>query len=293
MREFTRRQLLRAVGTGGLALGSVKAIDNVVLGYGVGGGTNLREQDLDPLLAENRQFGGKIEDGGMTYDVDGEGLWIERGDDQRFHPFDERPDDLAGDALALFRDAAELMAETTYEYHTIAGFFGRLSETTPRPLATAALRGDVSDPVAPAVVERFCGVSPANSEGLVEGLKEGFREYGHYDIPRYVAGSVEDNVVMGRVDLRAPFEGPTDIGTLIEEDSTGLFCYELSYRAIEALHSVSATDQRPPLAAFWVRDRRHKHVYNGLASVVRKGGQLRVPVTFLDYTHSTLYDDLH
>ncbi|ADJ16302.1 hypothetical protein [Halalkalicoccus jeotgali] len=290
--RISRRRVLGALGVGGLGLGSAKAIDNVVLGYGVGGGTNLREQDLDPLLAENRQFGGRIEDGGTTYHVDEDGLWIERDDDRRRHPFDERPGDLAGDALALFRDAATLVAETTYEYHTMAEFFERLGEATPRPLATAALRGSVSNPVAPAVVERFCGVSPANGAKLLEGLKEGFREYGHYDIPRYVAGSVEDNIVIGRVDLRAPFEGPTDIETLIEDGSTGLFCYELSDRAIEAIHSVAATDQRPPLAAFWVRDRRHKHVYNGLASVVRDDGRLRVPVTFLDYTHSTLYDDL-
>lgn len=41
-----------------------------------------------------------------------------------------------------------------------------------------------------------------------------------------------------------------------------------------------------------MRDWRHKHVYNGLASVVRDEDELRVPVTFLDYTYSTLYDDL-
>ena len=61
-----------------------------------------------------------------------------------------------------------------------------------------------------------------------------------------------------------------------------------------------------------VTDARHKHVYTGLATVVREGayggdggaggggsggeragGDLVVPMTFLDYMHSTQYDDLH
>lgn len=295
--RLTRRQLLGTLGIGGLALGSAKAIDNVVLGYGVGGGTNLREQDLDPLLAEHRAFGGRIGDDEAAYHVDRDGLWIDRSGagDWRQYPFDERPESLPSDpggARALFRDAAALVRETVYEYHTLTDFFDRLGGTTPRPLATAALRGSVSEPVAPGVVARFGGVSPADGEGLVEGLKAGFREHGHYDVARYVAGSVQDNVIRGAADLRAPFEGATDFGTLLEKGSTGLFCYELTYRAVEAVHSVSATEQSPPLAGFWVRDRRHKHVYNGLASVVRDGDELRVPVTFLDYTDSTLYDDL-
>jgi hypothetical protein len=39
-----------------------------------------------------------------------------------------------------------------------------------------------------------------------------------------------------------------------------------------------------------VRDRRHKHVYNGLATAFLEDG-LTIAVTFLDYTHSTLYHD--
>lgn len=295
MTRLSRRRLLGAIGTGGLVVGSAKAIDNVVLGYGgIGGGTNLREQELAPLLSENRAFGGRIVDGETAYHVDESGLWIDRNTEGnwRHHPFGESPKGISNDAWALFRDATELGLETPYEYHSLEGFFERLVETIPRPLTTAALRGNVSEPVAPEVVERFGGVSPTNGEDLIEGLKDGFREYGHYDVSRYVAGSVQDNVVRGTIDLRAPFEGPTGFETLIEEESTGLFCYELTYRAIEAVHSAPAIDQRPPLAAFWVRDRRHKHVYNGLASVVRAGGDLRVPVTFLDYTDSTMYDDL-
>lgn len=293
MRRLTRRQMLGAVGTGTLGLGSAKAIDNVVLGYGPGGGTNLREQDLAPLLAERRSLTGEFAADGTTYHVDREALWIDRGDDWRRYPFEEGPEDLDGAALALFDDLRELRSDPDpYEYHTLEEFFGRLEATMPRALATEALRGGVTSPVDPGLVTRFSDVSPTDGEGLVGGLKRAFREHAHYDVPRYVAGSVEDNLVRGAVDLRAPFEGPTDLETLIEKGRTGLFCYELTDRAIEALHSVSAADQTPPLAGFWVRDRRHKHVYNGLASVVRDDGRLRVPVTFLDYTHSTLYDDL-
>jgi hypothetical protein len=157
---------------------------------------------------------------------------------------------------------------------------------------TTALRGRIAEPVTPETVTQFGGVSPTDRKGLITGLKDGFREYGYYDVPRYIAGSVQDNMIQGARDLRAPFEGPTDFETLLEEGTTGLFCYELTYRAIEALHSVPATEQNPPLVGFWIRDRRHKHVYNGIASVLRDDGELRVPMTFLDYTDSTLYDDL-
>lgn len=295
MRRLTRRELLGGVSAVGLGIGSAKAIDNVVLGYGgVGGGTNLHKQDLAPLLTENRSLNGELTTDEARYWIDDEQLWIDPTMDERWqqYPLSERHDDLPGDARALLDDLGEIRRETTYEYHTMENFFERLAETTPRPLATEALRGTISEPVSAGVTERFSGVSPTDSEGLIRGLKRGFREYGHYDAPRYVAGSVQDNVIMGAADLRAPFEGPTDIGTLLEEGRTGLFCYELTYRAIEAIHSVSAIEQRPPLAAFWVRDRRHKHVYNGLASVIRDEGECSVPVTFVDYTDSTLYDDL-
>lgn len=295
MTRLSRRRFLGAVGAGGLGVGSAKAIDNTVLGYGVGGGTNLREQDLDPLLDENRSVTGEMMTDEARYRITDEALWVDRtGNDEewREHPFEGSADGLPAKTRNLFEDCRDLVRTTDYEYHTVEDFFDRLAETTPRPLATQALRGRVEAPITPAVVERFSGVSPEDGAGLIDGLKSGFREHGYYDIPRYVAGSVEDNVIMGVADLRAPFEGPTDLDTLIEEGRTGLFCYELSYRAIEALHSVSALTQRPPLVGFWVHDHRHKHVYNGLASVVRERGRLRVPVTFIDYTHSTLYDDL-
>lgn len=294
MTRLTRRRLLSAGGAGALGLTGAKTVDNVVLGYGVvGGGTNLREQELGPLFSEHRSLDGEIATADATYWIDGGTLRIGRGADSRAYSFEGRtpgaPED--GEGRALFEDLTELGAESRYEFHTLGGFLERLGETTPRALATEALRGRVSDPVEPALVERFAGVPPADAIALLRGIKRGFREHGHYDVPRYVGGSIQDNVLRGTVDLRAPFEGPTDFETLIEEERTGLFCGEMTVRAIEALHSVPATEQDPPLAAFWVRDRRHKHVYNGLASVVRDGGALRLPVTFVDYTDSTLADD--
>ncbi|MFC6905080.1 hypothetical protein [Halalkalicoccus tibetensis] len=295
MTRLTRRGLLRTGGAGVLALAAGKTVDNVALGYGVvGGGTNLREQELGPLLSERRSLAGEVVTADATYGIDGGTLRVDRGTDSRAYSFENGASDAPGDGedRALFEDLRGLEDESTYEFHTLEGFLERLDGTTPRALATEALRGGVSDPVEPSVVNRFAGVPPADSVGLLSGLKRGFREHGYYDVPRYVGGSVQDNVLRGAVDLRAPFEGPTDFETLIEEERTGLFCGEMTVRAIEALHSVPATEQDPPLAAFWVRDRRHKHVYNGLASVVRDGPSLAVPVTFVDYTDSTLADDL-
>lgn len=292
MTRLTRRRLLAALGAG-TGLGAAKAIDNVVLGYGtVGEGTNLREQDLAALLEATRSLRGEFA-ADRRYDVTDDAVRERRVDDWRRYPLGEPvPDAASALVRELHRDVRAIDAgEHAYEPLPLAAFFDRIAAGDPRPYATAALRGRVADPVEPATVEAFAETPPTTPEELVAGLKRGFREHGAYDLPRYVGGSIEDNLLRGAVDLRAPFEGPTDFETLLEESRTGLFCYELADRAIEALHAVPATDQRPPVAGFWIRDRRHKHVYNGLASVLREDGDLRIPVTFLDYTHATLYDD--
>lgn len=252
-----------------------------------------RRQDLAAMLDESRSLRGAVAANGRRYEVTDDAIREQRADANgwRRHPLDEPAPDAPG-ARELHRDVRAIDdGAVTYEPLSPDAFFDRLAAGEPRPYTTAALRGSVSRPATPRVVRAFAGVDPTTPEELVAGLKRGFREHATYDVPRYVGGSIEDNLLRGAVDLRAPFEGPTDFETLLEDNRTGLFCYELAYRAIEALHASPATGQTPPIAGFWVRDRRHKHVYNGLASVIHDDG-VYVPVTFVDYTHATLYDDL-
>lgn len=294
MTRLTRRQALAVIGTGTLGIGSAKAIDNAVLGYGIVGGTNLREQDLASLLAGSQSLRGEFTVAGRRYDVTDDAIRERRTDatEWQHHPLAEPAPDTPG-AGELHRDVRAIDDGTAaYEPRSPTAFFDRLATGEARPYTTAALRGSVSERITPEIVREFAGADPVDPEGLVAGLKRGFREHAVYDMPRYVGGSIEDNVLRGAVDLRAPFEGPTDFETLLDRGRTGVFCYELTYRAIEAFHASPTTDQTPPVAGFWVRDRRHKHVYNGLASVIRDEGAIRVPITFIDYTHSTLYDDL-
>jgi hypothetical protein len=293
--RLTRRRLL-GIGAGAVGLGAAKAIDNVVLGYGtIGGGTNLHEQELSPLLDERRSLRGEFGAADRRYAVGEEAIHERRAGASgwRRYPLDEPAPDTDRGVRELHGDVNAIDGgEYEYEPMGLEAFFDRLAGGASRPYTTAALRGSVSEPVTPTVVRRFADADPSDPDALVYGLKAGFREHAAYDIPRYVGGSIEDNVIRGAVDLRAPFEGPTDFETLLERERTGVFCWELTNRAVEALHANAATDQRPPVACFWVRDRRHKHVYNGLAGVIREDGGLRLPVAFVDYTHSTLYDDL-
>ena len=97
---------------------------------------------------------------------------------------------------------------------------------------------------------------------------------------------------LDRRDLRQHFETPTDFEALAGGENSGLFCTELTYRGIDAFHSVHPTEQSPPICCAYVRDERHKHAYLALATVLRDDGELVVPMTFVDYTYALLYDDL-
>lgn len=308
--DLTRRQLLAGV-TGELALlGGAKAVDNVFLGYGRFTGTNLLQQDLAPLVTERLAPSGP-----QVATVDGYRIEHRAG---RFVVFDPAEDgygrvaaldpesadredaaavdadlDLPGapleqlvaDARALERGDVRVAAES------YPAFFDLLSSQSTRPYSVAAVRGRRVEDVDSDVVETFTGVSPADTRALVEGLADGFREHATYDVPRYLAGSVEDNVLFGARDLRRRFESPTDFEAILSGDSDGLFCTEMTYRAMEAMHAVPAPEQTAPTVAGYVFDRRHKHVYLLLASVVRDDGDLVIPTTFVDYMYATLYDD--
>ncbi|GAB3683154.1 hypothetical protein GCM10028857_10220 [Salinarchaeum chitinilyticum] len=304
--RLSRREAL-AYGAGtGAGLGGWKGLHNVVLGYGIVAGTNVLEQDLDALASEH--FGvrsGVTAVGDFVVRADGDSAGLYDGEERIDGVgIDDEPTaaeqidqeyELAGEPFAqLHADMGALAAgDATFEFSKTAGFLDRIEGADARPFTVDALRGPVFDsPEAPFVAD-FADVHPADAGGLIGGLKHGFRTYSSYDIPRYLAGSIQDNVILGAHDLRQYFESPTDFEALANGENSGLFCTELVNRSIEAFHAVPAVEQSPPVVAGSVYDQRHKHSYTVLASAIREDGKLVLPATFVDYTHSTLYDDLH
>lgn len=312
---MNRRQFLGYGISGSVAVGLARALDNVVLGYGgLGQGTNLVEQresgDLDRLMAADMQVGRtpivfrgdtgaftlRVRDdkviirdqgtvGTTTIPLSPEGIHQARRADR------ERRTD--GTIEAIVRDTIDLREGAyRFEYHPLEEFRSRVEESEPRPPSTTLLRGYGSRPISPSVLERFTGVDPRQTMALVDGLLAGFREYGYYDGPRYVAGSIQDNILMGLIDLREPLETRTDFESMVDREATGLFCWELARRAMEAMHVYPGSEQSVPVAATYVRDVRHKHVYNGLSTVTRSDGRVVIPTTFVDYTRGLLVDDL-
>lgn len=299
----SRRGVLKGIAGGGALLAAGKSIDNVVLGYGVLVGTNLRDQNLGDLADQGlRPGGGPVPAGEYGVTATPETVRIvDEGDGvAAFDPGETGPEGARaigaehglGDATAeLARDIEELSAGAhTFEFCGIEEFFELVRRAEARPYTAGVLRG-WHRTANPDRVERFADANPEKPESVVHGLATGFRQHSHYDVARYVAGAAQDNVIMGVADLRAPFREPVGFGALLEEDGgTGMFCYEFTHRSIEAFHAVPAPEQSVPVIGARVIDDRHKHVYTGVASVVRDDG-LRVPMTFVDYTHATLYDD--
>jgi len=304
--RVSRREALAYAGGAGVGLGGWKALHNVVLGYGVVAGTNIRDQNTAALVDQHFEVRS-----GVTA-VSGYEVWSD-GDSVGVYADSERLDGvtieddpaaaervdtaygLDGSPIAQLQSdmAALASGEVSYEFAQTSDFLERVASAEPRPFTVDALRGPVFDSPDAEFVGEFADVDPRDAEGLIQGLTDGFREYSYYDIPRYAAGSVEDNILLGAVDLRKYFESPTDFHALANGENSGLFCTELVNRSVEAFHAVSATEQSPPIVAGCVYDQRHKHSYTILASAIRDDGELVIPATFVDYTHSTLYDDLH
>ncbi|WP_458204881.1 hypothetical protein [Haladaptatus sp. NG-SE-30] len=303
--DLTRRQLLVGLGSGATTIAAGKAIDNALLGFGVVTGTNLREQNLTAIARK------RFEPSAFTTTVSGYRL---RFRDNEIHVHDSEtrrtlslpasPEEAAvldaefglggGPLEQLIRDFSAIDAGAfRFEFSQYEQFFDRLQSADARPFTVEAFRSNRVRNVEPAAVESFAGAPPANPKATLEGLVDGFREYTEYDLPRYIVGSIEDNVIFGAMDLRRHFESPTTFEALESGKTDGMFCFEFTWRAIEALHSVSAGRQQPPVLGATVYDDRHGHTYVGVASVVREEGDLVVPMTFVDYRNSTLYDDFH
>ncbi len=305
----TRRGLLaRLAGAGALA-GAGKAVDNVLIGYGVLVGTNLRAQALGPLFTEylsltERAYpladGRRLRYAEDTLTVRAGGAPVARLDLAAATPatasaFDARHDlpGAVGPAEQLTRDLPALAEGTVaVEGLGLSAFYDRARAARTRPFSVAPLRGSFFDGATPETVASATGADPADPPELVGALADTFREETDYDLPRYAAGSVEDNVLAGAVDLRQHFETDVDYDAIATDGDVGLFCYEYARRANEAFHAVAPNRQTLPVASAEVLDDRHKHVYTALTTLVRENGELKLLATFLDYTHVALYDDL-
>jgi hypothetical protein len=304
----TRREALAGIATAGGLLGGFKALDNVVLGYGVLVGTNLVAQDLAPLLTERLTLNDhafaladgrtlRVRDGRLLLAADTgriDALDLESASAGEAAAFDDRHGLRGGPAAELHADHGAVAAgEVSFAFDDVEGFFDRVADAPTRPFTAGTLRGRFHDDTDAAVVADFADVDPGDPEALVGGLADGFRQHTDYDVPRYAAGSVQDNVIMGAHDLRQYFRSPVDFDAIRDGGHNGLFCYEFTRRAMDAFHAVAPHRQTVPVVAGAVHDSRHKHVYNVLAAPVREDGDLVLATTFLDYTHVTLYDDLH
>lgn len=300
LKEVDRRDFLKLLGVGGVGVGSYKAVDNVLLGYG----TNLKNQDLSELASDGLSVASEYstEVDGYTVSVDGWDVAVGDGGetfDSLFYLTASREEAAAidlqfglnGVVEEIVTDAPRIEdGKYTFEFHTFEDFFDRLSSAETRPFTTDLLRGFGS--ADRQEVSEFIGGRPEEPKTVLESLESSFVEKSSYDLPRYIAGSITDNIFFKQVRLRPYFEGDVGYESLNSDSPTRMFCYEYVYRSIEALHAVPAHRQEYPVVGFGVHDSRHKHYYTGVASVVEEGSDLVIPVTFVDYTRTTLYEDL-
>ncbi|MFB6118335.1 hypothetical protein [Halosegnis sp.] len=301
--RLSRRRLLQAVG-GVTALGAGVAVDNVLLGYEALG-TNLREQDLGAEVTETATSGLRRTDWNGIRVL----LWDDQlrlldgpdGDVLAARRYSELPpaetrqlddqyglDGLLTDGLPAVR--ALRRGDVDYVFSDHEAFFERVRAGTPVRSAIELLRG--FRPADPDAVATVADAAPTDPAAVAKGLVDGFRAHTHYDIARYLAGAVQFNLAFDAVDLRAGFRDDTSF-TAMQDGGVGMFCNEFASRAAQAFHAVPARKQAPPVLAGIVIDERHRHIFTVLASILRDDEGLVMPATFLDYTHSTLYDDLN
>lgn len=291
---MNRRDFLRAGVRGGVALGMAKAIHNTMVGYGhLGVGGNLTSQDLATIAAENLSVANYF-----NLEIDEYDVHVSNGDLRYATPAGERLTVDDGDAPArieaLATDLDDLRRGSfDFRFSSPDEFFAEHADSNTRDTTVEVLRGPSYTRADSGVVDAFAGTPPTASEALLRGLADGFREHSRYDIPRYLAGSVDDNLLPVDADLRDPFRPEEAFEPMLaQDDAVGLFCAELTRMANRAVRSVPAPDQTIPLYGLYVRNQRNKHAYNAFGTVTRVGDRLELPITFVDYTHTTLYDDL-
>jgi hypothetical protein len=281
--------------------GSLRVLYELV-GYGTVSGTNVTEQDLGPLVRRTLDpsaFERSYADRTLAFDGERVHLRDDAGGHLTTVPvFDVDPETAAtqGGVYGLGRPLGRLVADlktlsdtaVTVDVSGYEAFFDRVWNASPRPLAVAALRGEVRQQD-PAAIRAFTGSDPADPQALVSGLAEGFGEHTHFDATRYVVGNLQEHVLRDAVRLRPHLEGPSDFAEV--RGGVGLYCWEYALRSVEAFHAVAPHRQTTPVFGAFVHDRRHNHMYTALGSVVREGGDLHLPMTLLDYSHATMYDN--
>jgi len=300
--EVSRRDLLKLAGGGAAGAGAARVAYELI-GFGTVTGTNLLEQRLGPLARRwlaPAPFDLPLADRRLRFDGDALRVSTGSGDPGATVPVadtDPAAAASAGAAHGLGGPCRELAVDlaavesgdVTFEFSGYEAFFDRVRDANTRPFTVAALRRNRFRRPAPETVRAFAGVAPADPAALVTGLAEGFADRTRFDAERYVAGTVEDHLLGGAVDLRQHVTGPRTFEAILDGASR-LYCTEYAQRAIEAFHLVAPHRQSTPVFCGTVVDHRHTHVYTALASVVREDGNLRVPMTFVDYSHSTMYD---
>lgn len=300
--EYGRRRLLKLVGGGAFGL-SVARVGYELTGFGTVTGTNVTEQHLGAIARRRLDPSGfEVTRSDLHLAFDGESLHLRTEDDHltTIPLVDAEPSvaarrgaeyDLGESLRRLAADLDALRAgDVAVEVSGYDAFFDRLRSSQSRTLTVAALRGPGFRRPDPEVLRQFAGCDPSDPRALVTGLAEGFSEQTHFDLSRYVAGNVQDHLLFDAVRLRSHLDEPTTFAA-IRDGQTGLYCWEYVLRSLEAFHAFAPHHQSTPVFGAIVRDRRHNHVFTGLASVVREGDVVCIPMTLLDYSHSTMYDN--
>ena len=191
---MNRREMLKLLGGGVAVGGSGKALYNTQIGYGVITGTNVREQDLKPLLTEwMRVDDYRAELDEYAVELSGDTVTVADGDDAvaERSVTDTTPEEgaaidaeygLAGGPIEeLVRDVPPLRSgEFVVEGATFDEFFERIADADASQFAVGATR-DGYDYTDPDTVAGFTGADPADPERVVTALRAAFREHSSYD----------------------------------------------------------------------------------------------------------------
>lgn len=285
------------------SVGTAKAADNILIGYGNLSGTNLTQQNLVPIASAGfspASFeiqrddtalifdGAKIRLIGTEYD---ETLSSTEGNTGVARKMDRHHSVFGTPALELVEDlTAFANGKFEFEFFSVSEFFSQVSEGTTRPYTALAFRGANRSSPQLSVIREFADVDPTAMKELIGGLADGFRQYTRYNTERYIARSIQFNLLLNTVSLDSPFTHQTAFEEIMDGPKTPFLCWDFAERSIEAFHAVSPVRQDVPVIAGRVNDARHGHVYTALATVLRLGSSLRIPVTFLDYRNAILFD---